>query len=190
MDRRLLHCPIVCELWSLVFCLFGIHWVMLHKVIESFESWQGRFGRHHKIDFWRLVLHCLMWCIWRERNAKSFGGCEHSTLEIKSFFLQTLLEWSLCGCLIFLVFPFLFYLIVVILVPDLCPHNTSPTYSDWLFFKNMLCYLSKKEKGGDRLQLLYLAMSIYLAMRNNSGTNSFNGMSPHQRSPISLLQKL
>ena len=70
---------------------------MLHKVIESFESWQGRFGRHHNIDFWRLVPHCLMWCIWRERNAKSFGGCEHSTLEIKSFFLQTLLEWSVCG---------------------------------------------------------------------------------------------
>ena len=30
------------ELWSLVFCLFGIHWVMPQKVIELFESWQGR----------------------------------------------------------------------------------------------------------------------------------------------------
>ena len=48
--------------------------------------------------------HCLMWCIWHERNAKSFGGYEHSMLEIKSFYLQTLLEWSVCGCHIFLVF--------------------------------------------------------------------------------------
>ena len=35
MDH-LLHCPIACELGSLVFCLFGIHWVMPHKVIELF----------------------------------------------------------------------------------------------------------------------------------------------------------
>ena len=39
VDHLLLHCPIACELWSLVFCLLGIHWVMTHKVIELFESW-------------------------------------------------------------------------------------------------------------------------------------------------------
>uniref|UniRef100_A0A7N2MNQ6 Reverse transcriptase zinc-binding domain-containing protein n=1 Tax=Quercus lobata TaxID=97700 RepID=A0A7N2MNQ6_QUELO len=31
VDHLLLHCPIAFELWSLVFCLFGIHWVMPHK---------------------------------------------------------------------------------------------------------------------------------------------------------------
>ena len=30
VDHPLLHCPIAWELWSLVFCLFGIHWVMPH----------------------------------------------------------------------------------------------------------------------------------------------------------------
>ena len=44
VDHFLLHCLIACELWSLVFCLFGIHWVMLQKVIELFKSWQGKFG--------------------------------------------------------------------------------------------------------------------------------------------------
>ena len=39
VDHLILHCPIACELWSLVFYLFGIHWVMPHKVIELFESW-------------------------------------------------------------------------------------------------------------------------------------------------------
>ena len=39
VDHLLLHCPIACELWLLVFCLFGIHWVMPQKVIELFESW-------------------------------------------------------------------------------------------------------------------------------------------------------
>ena len=50
MDHLLLHCPIACELWSLVFCLFGIHWVMPQKVIELFESWQGKFRRHRNIE--------------------------------------------------------------------------------------------------------------------------------------------
>ena len=44
VDHLLLHCPITCELWSLVLCLFGTHWVMPLKVIGLFESWQGMFG--------------------------------------------------------------------------------------------------------------------------------------------------
>ena len=36
---------------------------MPHKVIELFESWQGKFGQHCNLDFWRLVPHCLLWCI-------------------------------------------------------------------------------------------------------------------------------
>ena len=63
-DHLLLYCPIACELWLLVFCLFGIHWVMPQKVIELFESWQGRFGRHRNIELWKIVPHCLLWCIW------------------------------------------------------------------------------------------------------------------------------
>ena len=49
---------------------------------------------NNKTKVWRLVLHCLMWCIWCERNVRSFEGCGHSMLEIKSFFLQILLDWS------------------------------------------------------------------------------------------------
>ena len=75
---------------------------MPHKVFELFESWQGKFGWHHNIDFWRLVPHCLMWCIWSERNARCFEGFEQSLLEIKSFFLHTLLACSVtlshCSC--------------------------------------------------------------------------------------------
>ena len=99
MDHLLLHCPIACELCSLVLCLFGIHWVMPHKAIELFESWQGMFGRHRNTELWRIVPHCLLWCIWRKRNARSFEGCERSMLEIKSFFfLHTLLDWSVVFC--------------------------------------------------------------------------------------------
>ena len=63
VDHLLLHCPIAFEMWSMVLCLFGLQWVMPLKVIELFESWQGKFRQHCNIDFWRLVPHCLMCCI-------------------------------------------------------------------------------------------------------------------------------
>ena len=54
VDRLLLHCLIASELWSLVFCLFGLHWVMPLKVVQLFESWQGKFGRHRNFFFFFL----------------------------------------------------------------------------------------------------------------------------------------
>ena len=52
-----------CGLWCFV-CLEFTELCHI-KVIELFETWQGKFRRHCNIDLWRLVLHCLMWCIWR-----------------------------------------------------------------------------------------------------------------------------
>ena len=106
-NRWIIFCfitPITFEMWSLVLCLFGLHWVIPQKVIELFESWQINFRQHRNIDFWRLVPHCLMWCIWSERNATCFEGCKQSLLEIKSFFLHfPCLE---CGSVtLFLSFP-------------------------------------------------------------------------------------
>ena len=143
MDHLLLHCPLARELWSLVLCLFGLHWVMSLKVIELFEYWQGKFGRHHNIDFWRLVLHCLMWCIWRERNARYFEGCEWSLLENKSFFLHTLFVWSV-ALLHFFCFSLPFLL-------DHCNLGSwflPPMYLGWpfcLLIKIFVIYQKKKE---------------------------------------------
>lgn len=130
VDHLLLHFPIAFELWSLVFCMFGLDWVMPHKVFELFESWQGKFGQHHNIDFRRLVPHYLMWCIWSERNARCFEGCEQSLLEIKSFFLHTLLTWVWL-CRIFLVYLLLGH---CNFGSWFLPHSTSSMYSSWLFF--------------------------------------------------------
>jgi hypothetical protein len=33
---------------------------------------------------------CLMWCIWREQNAKSFEDCESSVLELKAVMFKSL----------------------------------------------------------------------------------------------------
>uniref|UniRef100_A0A2N9FRM3 Reverse transcriptase domain-containing protein n=1 Tax=Fagus sylvatica TaxID=28930 RepID=A0A2N9FRM3_FAGSY len=83
IDHLLLHCPYAKELWDMIFGLFGIHWVMPKCVIEVFWCWQGSFGRHQNLVIWKAIPHCLMWCIWRERNARTFEGSETSIVEMK-----------------------------------------------------------------------------------------------------------
>ena len=60
VDHFLLHCPIVYELWSMVFNLFGIYWAMPKIVVELLACWQGNFGHHRNGVIWMAVPHCLM----------------------------------------------------------------------------------------------------------------------------------
>ena len=78
IDHLLLHCPIAYEMWSMVFCLFGICWVMQQRVVDLLDCWSCNCRQHHNIAIWRIVPHYLMWCIWQERNTRSFEGCEWS----------------------------------------------------------------------------------------------------------------
>ena len=87
------HFPIASEMRSLVVCLFGIHWVMTLRVMDLLSSWQGSFGWHRNAEIWKIVPHCLIRCIRRERNARSFESCEQSIIELKSFFFLPLLDW-------------------------------------------------------------------------------------------------
>ena len=66
---------------------------MPQSVLGLLECWQGRFGRHQNGFIWLIVPHCLMWCLWRERNSRSFKDIERSIPNLKSFFFNTLLDW-------------------------------------------------------------------------------------------------
>ena len=92
MDHLLLHCPIAFELWTMVWNLFELLWVMTLSVSELLLAWQGHFGKHRNIVFWRVVPHSVMWCIWQEWNVRCFDGCEWSILEIKSLLFHSLLD--------------------------------------------------------------------------------------------------
>lgn len=53
--------------------------------------------------------HCLMRCIWRERNGRSFEDTKRTMPDLKLFFLRTLLDWmsvihghSLCSVTVLL----------------------------------------------------------------------------------------
>uniref|UniRef100_A0A7N2LNM8 Ubiquitin carboxyl-terminal hydrolase n=1 Tax=Quercus lobata TaxID=97700 RepID=A0A7N2LNM8_QUELO len=65
VDHLLLHCPVAFELCSLVFCLFGLHWVMPHK--------------GHSAGLFNLGNTCYM---------NSTVQCLHSVPELKSALIQ------------------------------------------------------------------------------------------------------
>ena len=131
----------------MVFCLFGIQWVMPHTILELFEAWQGKFVRHRHIDVWKLVPHCLIWCIWRERNARSFKGCERSLLETKSFFLHSLwMEYGFFSFFLFFLFYFSWPLIFCFLIFAPIVHPNVLGLEIFLLLIIFLRYLSKKTK--------------------------------------------
>jgi hypothetical protein len=93
IDHLLLHCEVATELWSSLFQLFGVAWVMPRRVRELLVSWRGQLGNRTALKMWRLAPLCLMWCIWRERNARSFEDRETVMLELKKMMLQSLYTW-------------------------------------------------------------------------------------------------
>ena len=94
------------EMWDTVFNLFGLTWVIPKRVVDLLSCWQGKMGRHRNIEVWRAVPHCLMWCLWKERNARLFKDNDQNVLELKMLFFRTLFGWMTATGL----FPSLSYL--------------------------------------------------------------------------------
>jgi hypothetical protein len=66
--------------------LFGVAWVMPRSVIDMLGSWREQKGNWLLVPMWRMARLCLMWCLWKERNARSFEDCEIDSLNLKKFF--------------------------------------------------------------------------------------------------------
>ena len=75
-----------------MFELFGVHWAMPKDVVDLLAFWQGWLGRHRNSAIWKAIPHCVMWCIWNEKNARIFEGCEQSILEVKMNFFKLFLS--------------------------------------------------------------------------------------------------
>ena len=76
IDHLFLHCHVAWELWNMVFSLFGVHWVMPCHVVDLLASWSYKCSRRKSLVIWSMIPHCIMWGVWRERNARTFEGCE------------------------------------------------------------------------------------------------------------------
>ena len=66
---------------------------MPKTVVKLLACWQGNFGHYHNGVIWMAVPHCLMRCIWPERNNRYFENSERTIANLKLFFFKTLLDW-------------------------------------------------------------------------------------------------
>jgi hypothetical protein len=92
-----LHCDYVREMWSLVFCMFGIQCTMPHTVSNLLACWQRRGLTKENNTIWNAIPGCLMWITWRERNRRAFEDIERQTVELKLIFIRNLMEWMAAG---------------------------------------------------------------------------------------------
>ena len=95
VDHLLLFCPIAHSLWMYMLRLFEIDWVMPGSVVDLLFCWYNWLGKHSS-DIWNLVLGCLMWTIWTERNRRSFEDNGKSVVQLLDLCQRTLFDWSRC----------------------------------------------------------------------------------------------
>ena len=48
----------------------------------------------HLSSIWNLVPLCLMWCLWRERNRRTFEDLDSSDDQLLASFSDSLFDWS------------------------------------------------------------------------------------------------
>ena len=93
VDHLLLHCNTAYVIWSIVFNSFGIHWVMLQRVLDLLFGWRNWFGKLHS-NIWNLVPLCLMWTLWRERNSRTFEEKSSTPDQLLEVFVNSLFDCS------------------------------------------------------------------------------------------------
>ena len=86
----LLHCGISMALCVFFSCI-GLVWVMPKQVLDLFTCWRGMHGSLQSVVVWKMIQSCLMWCLWRKRNDRSFKDRERTMVELV-FLLQYFLQ--------------------------------------------------------------------------------------------------
>ena len=93
VDHLLLHCKFAYALWSEVFLMFGVQWVMPSTIVSLLFAWRNWLGNYTS-NVWNMVPMCLMWLVWKERNAQTFKDTERPIDLLKTLLARTLFEWS------------------------------------------------------------------------------------------------
>ena len=98
IDHILLHCGLARSLWSLLFSLFGVSWVLPSSIREALLGWVGPCVGKERKKVWRSAPLCLFWIVWKERNSRAFENVEHSIQGCKSVLLCNLWVWTGVFC--------------------------------------------------------------------------------------------
>ena len=93
VDHLLIHCRFASALWSEVLIMFGVQWVMPDTIVSLLFTWRNWLGTYSS-NVWNMVPACLMWLVWKKRNARTFEDFERPIYMLKNLLARTLFEWS------------------------------------------------------------------------------------------------
>ena len=83
-----------CGVWCLDLLGFlGFSWVLPKSIVDTLFGWWNWPGKHLS-SIWNLAPLCLMWCLWRERNRRTFEDMESSDDQLLASFSGSLFDWS------------------------------------------------------------------------------------------------
>ena len=86
VDHLLLHCGKTYWLWCFVYRTFGISWIPLCTMSDLLFGQWNWLGKHSSHS-WNLVPLCLTWCIWKERNQRTFEDLGRFDDQLLALFL-------------------------------------------------------------------------------------------------------
>lgn len=78
-----IHCPVTTQLWHFYLNLAGISWTMPNNTTSLLSSWNNGGANIKQKKWWKVVLACIWWVIWKERNARVFENRPSSYQKIK-----------------------------------------------------------------------------------------------------------
>ena len=76
------------------FCFGFSGWCRIANTIVSLLfAWRNWLGNYYS-NVWNTVLACLMWWVWKQRNAWTFEDTKRPIYQLKNLLARTLFEWS------------------------------------------------------------------------------------------------
>ncbi|KAG2691896.1 hypothetical protein I3760_08G027300 [Carya illinoinensis] len=94
VNHLLIHCEVARRLWNEVLGRMDLAWAMPEKVVRVLASWKNLRGNQQIKAVWKVISICIMWCLWRERNDRTFKDKERSMEELKFFSLELFVHGS------------------------------------------------------------------------------------------------
>ena len=76
--------------YGVVFITFGLSWVIPRSILDLLFGWWNWLGKHSS-QIWNLVPLCILWCIWKERNRRTFEDLNSFGDQMLASFSGTLL---------------------------------------------------------------------------------------------------
>ena len=78
---------------AFVFITFGLSWVIPRSIPDLLFGWWNWLGKQSS-QIWNLVPLCILWCIWKEWNQRTFEDLDSSSDQMLASFSGTLFDWS------------------------------------------------------------------------------------------------